>query len=219
MKLTRRQIIGSAAGLFAGPLGLACAADDKRKKTPMTTVKVPSGKEVATIAGGCFWCTEAIFQQLKGIDKVDSGYAGGAIANPSYEAVCSGTTGHAEAIQIIYDPKVITYHDIISIFLTVHDPTTLNRQGADTGTQYRSAIFYHNETQKATATKVIQEVTHSKIWPNKIVTEVTPFSNFYIAEEYHRNYYANNPNQGYCQIVIAPKVVKFREHFKAKLKK
>jgi peptide-methionine (S)-S-oxide reductase len=190
-----------------------------RSKNPMTISTAPHGKEVATLAGGCFWCTEAIFTELKGVDKVEPGYAGGQVANPSYEQVCTGETGHAESIQIVFDPKVISFHDLLVIFFTVHDPTTLNRQGNDSGTQYRSAVFYHSDQQKEIAHKVIQEITAQKLYPNKIVTEVTPFTNFYVAEDYHKNYFARHPGQGYCQVVIAPKVVKFREHFRDRLKK
>jgi peptide-methionine (S)-S-oxide reductase len=184
-----------------------------------TPVDVPKGREVATLAGGCFWCTEAIFTELKGVDKVQSGYAGGTVANPSYEQVCTGTTGHAETVQIIYDPKVITYRDLLHIFLTVHDPTTLNRQGADSGTQYRSAIFTHNDEQAKEAREVITEVQKAHIWANPIVTEVTPFTCFYSAEDYHKDYFARNPNQGYCRVVIAPKVAKFREKYAARLRR
>jgi peptide-methionine (S)-S-oxide reductase len=186
---------------------------------PITTPTVPSGRELATLAGGCFWCTDAIFRDLKGVDKVDSGYAGGAVPNPSYEQVCSGRTGHAEAIQITFDPKVISFHDLLVIFFTTHDPTTLNRQGADAGTQYRSAVFTHSEEQKQVAEQVIKEITAEKLYRDPIVTEVTPFTNFYAAEGYHQDYYANNPNQGYCRIVIEPKVTKFRKHFSDRLKR
>jgi peptide-methionine (S)-S-oxide reductase len=184
-----------------------------------TPVNVPKGKEVATLAGGCFWCTEAIFTELKGIDKVQSGYAGGTVADPSYERVCSGTTGHAEAVQITFDPKVIMYRDLLRVFFTVHDPTTLNRQGEDHGTQYRSAVFTHSEAQKTVAREVVAEVEKAHIWPSRLVTEITPFTCFYNAEEYHRDYFARNPRQGYCQVVIAPKVTKFREKYADKLKK
>jgi peptide-methionine (S)-S-oxide reductase len=186
---------------------------------PTTHTDVPQGKEIATFAGGCFWCTEAFFTDLKGVEKVVSGYAGGKVASPSYEQVCGGDTGHAEAIQITFDPKVIGYSDLLRIFFTVHDPTTLNRQGADSGTQYRSAVFTHNDAQKLAAEEVVKEVTAKHIWDNPIVTEVTPFTNFYPAETYHQDYYAQNPNQGYCRVVIAPKVTKFREHYRELLKR
>ncbi len=174
---------------------------------------------MATLAGGCFWCTEAIFTELKGVEKVESGYSGGTVANPSYELVCTGTTGHAETAQITFDPKVISYRDLLRIFFTVHDPTTLNRQGADVGTQYRSVIFYHDEEQKKVAEEVMKEVTAQKIWDAPLVTELVPAKPFYKAEDYHQEYFANNPNQGYCRVVIAPKVAKFREHYREKLKR
>ena len=169
--------------------------------------------DIATLGGGCFWCTEAIFSQLKGIEKVESGYSGGNVKNPSYEDVCTGTTGHAESIQITYDPGIITYEQLLNIFFTVHDPTTLNRQGADLGTQYRSVVFYHNIKQKVIAEKVIAKFNKSKIWNNPIVTELVPFSAFYKAEEYHQKYFQKNPNNSYCNVVIAPKVAKFREKY------
>lgn len=185
----------------------------------MTTLNIPHGKEVAIVAGGCFWCTEAIFTELKGVEKVEPGYAGGQMPDPTYEDVCTGNTGHAEAIRIVFDPKVISYHDLLSVFFTTHDPTTLNRQGHDAGTQYRSSIFYHTPEQKHTAEQVIHEITAQKLYPNKVVTEVVPFTNFYVAEDYHKNYFARNGGQGYCQVVIAPKVAKFREHYQTLLKK
>ncbi|MEZ4734025.1 MAG: peptide-methionine (S)-S-oxide reductase MsrA [Caldilineaceae bacterium] len=176
-------------------------------------------QETATLAGGCFWCLEAAYLELKGIEKVVSGYTGGEVINPTYQQVCSGRTGHAEVVQITYDPNVISYRDLLNVFFTIHDPTTLNRQGADVGTQYRSAIFYHNEEQKALAEQVIQELTDAGLWRNKIVTEVTPLPTFYPAEEYHQDYYARNPYQGYCQAVVAPKVAKVRKEFFERLKK
>ncbi|GAB4307192.1 MAG: peptide-methionine (S)-S-oxide reductase MsrA [Phototrophicales bacterium] len=172
--------------------------------------------EVATLAGGCFWCLEAVYDQLKGVHDVVSGYAGGHVENPSYQAVCTGTTGHAEVVQITFDPAVISFADLLRVFFTIHDPTTLNRQGADIGTQYRSAIFYHSETQKNTAQSIIQEV--QAMWDNPIVTEVTPFDHFYPAEDYHQEYFAKNPNQGYCQMVVEPKVAKFRKQYLHMLK-
>ncbi len=175
-------------------------------------------KEVATLGGGCFWCTEAVFRDLKGVDKVESGYSGGTVANPSYEQVCTGRTGHAEVIQVTFDPKITSFKEILQIFFTVHDPTTLNRQGADVGTQYRSIILYHNNEQKVVAEQVIKEITAEGIWDAPIVTQVEPFNAFYKAEDYHQEYFQNNPAQQYCQIVIAPKVRKFREHYREKLK-
>ena len=175
-------------------------------------------REVATLAGGCFWCLEAAFQQLKGVEKVESGYAGGHVANPSYEQVCTGTTGHAEVLQITFDPAIISFDDLLHVFFTIHDPTTLNRQGGDVGTQYRSAIFYHTPQQKAAAERVIAELQAEKVWDDPIVTELKPLEAFYPAEEYHRDYYRRNPNQGYCRAVIAPKVAKIRKLYFDKLR-
>ncbi|HXG63608.1 MAG TPA: peptide-methionine (S)-S-oxide reductase MsrA [Blastocatellia bacterium] len=180
---------------------------------------VTHDKEIATLAGGCFWCLEAVFRDLRGVEKVVSGYSGGSVPDPTYYQVCSGTTGHAEVVQITFDPQAVSFRELLEVFFTIHDPTTLNRQGADVGTQYRSAIFYHSPEQKAVAEQVIAELTEAKIWDDPIVTEVTPFSAFYPAEEYHQEYYERNPNQPYCRAVIAPKVAKFRKHFLAKLKK
>jgi peptide-methionine (S)-S-oxide reductase len=176
-------------------------------------------KEVATLAGGCFWCLEAVYDQLRGVTDVVSGYAGGRVRNPSYKEVCAGTTGHAEVVQVTFDPTAISFREILEVFFTIHDPTTLNRQGADVGTQYRSAIFYHNPEQKATAEQVISEISAAKIWPAPIVTQVTPFEAFYPAEDYHQEYFARNPTQGYCTIVIAPKVAKFRKQYLSRLKR
>ena len=174
--------------------------------------------EQATLAGGCFWCLEAVYDQLRGVANVDSGYAGGRRPNPTYEQVCTGTTGHAEVVQITYDPEQITYGDLLDVFFTIHDPTTLNRQGADVGTQYRSAIFYHNDEQKRIAEEKIRELGDFKTWEDPIVTQVAPLTEFYPAEEYHRDYFERNPSQSYCSIVIAPKVAKARAHFLEKLK-
>jgi peptide-methionine (S)-S-oxide reductase len=174
--------------------------------------------EVATLAGGCFWCLEAAFSQLRGVERVQSGYAGGKVANPTYEAVCTGTTGHAEVVQIAFDPQVVSYADLLHVFFTIHDPTTLNRQGGDVGTQYRSAIFYHTPEQKAEAERVIRELQVEKVWDDPIVTELKPLETFYPAEEYHRDYYRRNPDQGYCHAVIAPKVAKVRKLYLDKLK-
>jgi len=175
--------------------------------------------EVATLAGGCFWCLQPVFQELRGVDKVEVGYSGGAIVNPSYEAVCTDTTGHAEAVQITFDPKTIPYVDILRIFFSVHDPTTLNRQGADAGTQYRSAIFIHHVEQEKGAKQVIAEFDKAGIWGRPIVTEVTPLNAFYRGEEYHQDYFRKNPTTGYCRAVVAPKVAKFRKQFADRLKK
>jgi peptide-methionine (S)-S-oxide reductase len=174
--------------------------------------------EVATLAGGCFWCLEAVFDELKGVEDVVSGYAGGTVRNPSYEAVCTGRTGHAEVIQVKFDPGVVSFHDILNVFFTIHDPTTLNRQGNDVGTQYRSAIYYHSPEQKAVAEQTIAELNDLHVWNAPIVTEVTPIDTFYAAEDYHQEYFAKHPNQGYCQIIIAPKVAKFRKHYLEQLK-
>ncbi|MCL4315421.1 MAG: peptide-methionine (S)-S-oxide reductase MsrA [Gammaproteobacteria bacterium] len=173
--------------------------------------------ELATLGGGCFWCMEPLFAALKAVSKVESGYSGGKIKNSAYREVCAGTTGHAEVVQVTFDPDVISYQELLEIFFTLHDPTTLNRQGNDAGTQYRSVIFYHSPAQKETAECVIKEVTASGDWLAPIVTEVTPFSAFYRAEDYHQDYYARNGNQPYCQLVISPKLKKFRERYKAKL--
>jgi peptide-methionine (S)-S-oxide reductase len=176
------------------------------------------GKEIATLAGGCFWCLEAVFDHLKGVEDVVSGYSGGQRSNPSYEQVSSGATGHAEVIQITFDPAVVSYAEILKVFFTIHDPTTLNRQGNDVGSQYRSAIFYHSPEQKATAEQVIHELEAEGIWNRRFVTEVTPFSAFYLAEDYHQEYYERNSGQPYCQIIIAPKVAKFRKLYMEQLK-
>lgn len=176
-------------------------------------------KEITTLAGGCFWCLEAVYDELKGVEDVVSGYAGGHMPRPSYERVCTGETGHAEVVQITFDPRVVSFGEILKVFFTIHDPTTLNRQGADAGTQYRSAIFYHTPEQKTVAEQTIAEITAAKIWDKPIVTEVTPFKEFYPAEDYHQEYFKRNPYQGYCQMVVAPKVAKFRQKFVEKLKK
>jgi peptide-methionine (S)-S-oxide reductase len=175
-------------------------------------------REVATLAGGCFWCLEAAFSELRGVDKVVSGYAGGHVPNPSYELVCTGTTGHAEVVQITFDPAVVSYDDLLHVFFTIHDPTTLNRQGGDVGTQYRSAIFYHSAAQKAAAERVMAELATTKVWDDPLVTELVPLERFYPAEEYHRDYFRRNPTQAYCRAVIAPKVAKVRKLYLDKLK-
>lgn len=182
-------------------------------------IHLDNGKEVATLAGGCFWCLEAILNELEGVENIFSGYSGGKAVNPSYSEVCTGTTGHAEAVQLTFDPQVICFKQILEIFFTIHDPTTLNRQGADVGIQYRSAIFYHNEEQRAIAEQVIQELKASNIWGAPIVTEVTPFDGFYPAEDYHQDYFKRNPEQPYCRVVIVPKVAKFSKQYLDKLKK
>ena len=181
------------------------------------TVNADNSKEVATLGGGCFWCLEAVFEELEGVGKVESGFAGGD-DDASYKEVCTGETGHAEVVQITYDPAVISFADLLTVFFAVHDPTTLNRQGADVGTQYRSAVFYHDAGQKADAEKAIAVLTEEKIWPNPVVTEIAPFDKFFKAEDHHQDYYRNNKNQGYCQVVINPKLEKFRKEFAARLK-
>ncbi|MBA2689190.1 MAG: peptide-methionine (S)-S-oxide reductase MsrA [Burkholderiales bacterium] len=179
---------------------------------------VSSGKEVATLGGGCFWCIEAVFDELKGVDSVESGYSGGKTQNPTYDEVCSGASGHAEVIRVTFDPKIVSYKEILEVFFTIHDPTSLNRQGNDVGSQYRSIIFYHSPEQKARAEETIKEFTAAKLWPGKIVTEVAPAERFYLAEKYHQEYFSQNSYQPYCQMVVAPKVAKFRKAFVDKLK-
>jgi peptide-methionine (S)-S-oxide reductase len=175
--------------------------------------------EVATFGGGCFWCTEAVFEELKGVEKVESGYSGGSTNNPTYKEISTGLTGHAEVIHITFNPKEVAFTELLDVFFATHDPTTLNRQGADIGTQYRSGVFYHNKQQKVEAKNFIKSLEKEKIFDDKIVTEVTAFDVFYIAENYHQNYYNNNKTQGYCSAVINPKLIKFRKKFKEKLKK
>jgi peptide-methionine (S)-S-oxide reductase len=171
-------------------------------------------RQTATLGGGCFWCLEAAYQLIDGVETIVSGYAGGAVRNPSYAQVCSGTTGHAEVVQLSFDPEVVTFSDLLDIFFTIHDPTTLNRQGADVGTQYRSVIFYHDEEQNRAAREAIARVTEAGVWRDPIVTEVAPLTEFYPGERYHQEYYQRNPSQPYCQVVIAPKLAKLRkQHF------
>jgi peptide-methionine (S)-S-oxide reductase len=179
---------------------------------------IHSQKEVATLGGGCFWCLEAVYDEVRGVEDVVSGYAGGSVANPSYREVTTGRTGHAEVVRITFDAEVISFKELLEVFFTIHDPTTLNRQGADVGTQYRSVIFTHSSEQKAIAKQVIAEMQAARIWPDPIVTEIAPLTDFYEAEDYHQEYYAQNPEQGYCQVVIAPKVAKFRRQFLNRLK-
>ena len=178
-----------------------------------------SNLQTATLAGGCFWCLEAVFDEVKGVQSVESGYAGGHVENPSYKAVCTGMTGHAEVARVTFDPDIISYRDLLNVFFGIHDPTTLNRQGADVGTQYRSAIFYHDEQQKKIAEEVIKELEAQKIWDRPIVTTLEKMEVFYMAEDYHQEYFANNPYQPYCMAVVAPKVSKFRKHYMEMLKK
>ena len=177
------------------------------------------GHLLATLAGGCFWCLEAVYNELRGVESVVSGYAGGHDPNPTYESVCSGTTGHAEVVQIAYDPDMVSFRELLEVFFTIHDPTTLNRQGNDVGTQYRSAIYFHDEEQRLIAEEVIEEMTVAEVWDDPIVTEVTSLDTFYEAEEYHQRYFEKNPFQPYCFVVVRPKVSKFRKKFVSKLKK
>jgi peptide-methionine (S)-S-oxide reductase len=176
-------------------------------------------REVATLGGGCFWCLEPVFDDLRGVVSVESGYAGGHLPNPTYEQVCSGNTGHAEVVQVVFDPREISYEDLLRVFFSIHDPTTLNRQGADVGTQYRSVILYHSPEQKKTAEEIIRSLQDQQIWDKPIVTQVVPFDTFYRAEDYHQEYFANNSTQPYCNIVIAPKVAKFRKQYVEMLKR
>ena len=214
-------VLGLATGL------ISCAEQTNNAKikimdnsTTLSTnnTSTPLSIDTATFGTGCFWCTEAIFQQVDGVIKVTSGYSGGETENPNYKEVCTGTTGHAECLNIIYDSSKVTFDELLEIFWQVHDPTTLNRQGSDAGTQYRSAIFYHNAEQKAKAEKYKAELDKSGAWDNPIVTTLEPFTKFYPAEDYHQNYYNDNKEQGYCQFVIRPKVEKFQKVFKSKLK-
>jgi peptide-methionine (S)-S-oxide reductase len=176
-------------------------------------------KQLATLGGGCFWCLEAVFNEIQGVERAVSGYCGGATDNPTYKDICSGTTDHAEVVQVTFDPAVLSYRELLEVFFTIHDPTTLNRQGNDVGTQYRSAIFYHSPEQKIEAQKLIAELTEARVWPNAIVTEVVPIPAFYLAEDYHQEYFRQHGEQPYCRAVVAPKVAKFREKFRARLKK
>jgi peptide-methionine (S)-S-oxide reductase len=175
--------------------------------------------QTATLAGGCFWCLEAVFDEIKGVHGVESGYAGGFVDNPSYREVCNGDTGHAEVVQVHFDPNIVSYRDLLNVFFAIHDPTSLNRQGADVGTQYRSAIFYHDDEQKKTAEELVKELNSQKIWDKPIVTQVEKLDRFYMAEDYHQEYFARNPYQPYCMAVVSPKVSKFRKHYQDLLKK
>ena len=174
--------------------------------------------EIATLGGGCFWCTEAVFKELKGVESVTSGYSGGEIINPSYREVCTGRTGHAEVIEIEFDPTIVSFHELLEVFWSTHDPTTLNRQGADVGTQYRSVVFYHSEQQKKTAEELKKKLNDENVFGKPVVTEISPWKNFFRAGDDHQDYYENNPSQGYCQFMIVPKLEKFRKIFKEKLK-
>lgn len=211
-----------ALSLIFGLVFTSCTAKEKPMikddfKEPVK-VKEIEGMEVATFAGGCFWCTEAIFLEIKGVEKVVSGYIGGKTKNPTYKDICTGETGHAEAIQITYNPKEVAYEDLLEVFFGTHDPTTLNRQGADVGTQYRSEIFYHSEAQKVKAENYIELLVKEKLYDKSIVTKISSATQFYPAEDYHQNYYNQNSSQGYCQMVIAPKLEKLHKYYKSKLK-
>ncbi|MBN68695.1 peptide-methionine (S)-S-oxide reductase MsrA [Gimesia chilikensis] len=197
---------------------VAIAEEQPQSEVKMVAHEADDGLEVVTLGSGCFWCTEAVFRELKGVKSAVSGYSGGAVPNPTYKAVCTGTTGHAEVIQVTFDPEVIPFTDILKVFWETHDPTTLNRQGADVGTQYRSAVFYHNEKQKEEATAYKKQLDESGQFKSPIVTEITEFQKFYPAEDYHQDYFKLNPNQQYCQFVIRPKLEKFRSKFGEKLK-
>lgn len=208
--------------LFFCSIVISCTAKEKpivkaEFKEPIK-LNVTEGMEIATFAGGCFWCTEAVFLDIKGVEKVVSGYIGGITKNPTYKEICTGTTGHAEAIQITFDPAQVAYEDLLEIFFATHDPTTLNRQGADVGTQYRSEIFYHSLAQKDKAENYIALIEKEKLYEKKVVTKVSTATIFYPAEDYHQNYYNQNAEQGYCQMVIAPKLEKLRKYYKTKLK-
>lgn len=210
IKHTMKQLM---AFLFFLALAMTAGAQTNQSKKNMS-----ESLQLATFGGGCFWCTEAVFLDVKGVKSVVSGYAGGAVKNPTYREVCSGLTGHAEVIQIAFDPAVVSYTDLLEIFWNTHDPTTLNRQGADVGTQYRSVVFYHSDEQKQAAELYKKQLDASKVFKSPIVTEISPIPVFYKAEDYHQNYFALNPEQGYCQYVIRPKVEKFKKQFGAKLK-
>lgn len=198
----------------------ACQAQANENENSNATMAVDTSKLAsATFGAGCFWCVEAVFEELKGVVDAEAGYSGGHIKNPGYREVCTGRTGHAEVARIYYDPNVITFEQLVTVFFHTHDPTTLNRQGADRGTQYRSAIFYHDAEQKEVAERVMQEIDASDLWSDPIVTEISPLENYYVAEEYHQQYYENNSSQPYCSVVIAPKLKKMRTEFKDWLKK
>lgn len=208
----------SAMFLFFSCGNKEVKAQNVKSKNRESKVVMNDSVQIATFAGGCFWCTEAIFLEVKGVEKVVSGYTGGFIKNPAYREVCNGTTGHAEAIQISFNPKEVAYEDLLEIFFATHDPTTLNRQGADEGTQYRSAVFYHSEEQKQQAERYIQLIEKEKLYSNPIVTKIEPAVAFYSAEDYHQNYYNQNQEQGYCRMVISPKLEKLRKYYASKLK-
>jgi peptide-methionine (S)-S-oxide reductase len=208
--------------VLIGILMISCTTQAQKKEKKSVNKKSEmniDNMEIATFGNGCFWCTEAIFEQLEGVQKVESGYSGGHVKNPSYKAVTTGSTGHAEVIHMTFDPRIVTFNELLDVFFNTHNPTTLNRQGADVGTQYRSAVFYHNDAQRDAANEMINALDKSDAFDDKIVTEVTEFDIFYVAENYHQDYYNNNKTQGYCQMVINPKLEKFQKMYKEKLKK
>jgi peptide-methionine (S)-S-oxide reductase len=213
VKLNRLRLFVGLLLVVGLTFGYVWTQDQPTRGISIEEIPMSDNVEVATLGAGCFWCVEAVFQDVKGVHKVESGYTGGHVENPTYKQICTGTTGHAEVAQITFDPTVISFEDILMIFWHTHDPTTLNRQGNDAGTQYRSAIFYHNEKQKEIAEKSKAETEASDLWPNPIVTEITPLDVYYPAEDYHQNYFNNNPYQPYCMMVVNPKVQKFRKSF------
>lgn len=218
----KNLIKNTILGLIALSSFASCAGPSSSSKNmdiPITEVKTPEGLEIVTLGAGCFWCVEAVFQQLEGVVKVESGYANGFVKNPSYREVCTGATGHAEVCQITFDPKKISFESLLEVFWGTHDPTTLNRQGADAGTQYRSGVYYHTEAQKNIAEVWKKKLNDQKVFPDPIVTEIVAFKNFYKAEDYHQNYFNDNGEEGYCRVVIKPKMDKFKKAFKDKLKK
>lgn len=220
-EMTNAQKISSAFLVLVASFFIDCnLQSNNNAQTKQEVQMIDTTKyQAATFGEGCFWCTEAVFQRLNGVVKVESGYSGGIVPNPSYDAVCTGKTGHAECTQIFFDPKIISFKELLEVFWKTHDPTTLNRQGADVGTQYRSVIFYHNDEQKKLAEEYKQKLDSEKIWKDPIVTEISPFKNFYKAEDYHQDYYNRNGSQPYCTLVITPKLEKFEKVFKDKLKK
>jgi peptide-methionine (S)-S-oxide reductase len=219
VKLNRLRFFIGLLLVVGLSFGYVWTQDQPTRGISIEEIPMSDDVEIATLGAGCFWCVEAVFQDVKGVHKVESGYTGGQVENPTYKQICTGTTGHAEVAQITFDPSVISFEDVLMIFWHTHDPTTLNRQGNDAGTQYRSAIFYHNEKQKEVAEKSKAETEASDLWPNPIVTEITPLDVYYPAEDYHQNYFNNNPYQPYCMMVVNPKVQKFRKSFGEWLKK
>jgi peptide-methionine (S)-S-oxide reductase len=219
LKLNRLRFFVGMLLVVGLSFGYVWMQDQPTKGISIEEMPMSDNVEIATLGAGCFWCVEAVFQDVKGVHKVESGYTGGQVDNPTYKQICTGTTGHAEVAQVTFDPSVISFEDILMIFWHTHDPTTLNRQGNDAGTQYRSAIFYHSDQQKEIAEKSKTETEASDLWPNSIVTEVTALEVYYPAEDYHQNYFNDNPNQPYCMMVINPKVQKFRQSFGKWLKK